>query len=64
MIGKLAKDFCGKELEVQVLKSAAGWYVGTWEDGPYSRESAEYFRTQQEAETALETGAWTQRAHP
>ena len=36
--------------ELQVLKSAAGYYIGRTEDGmPYSRESG-YFRTYEEAE--------------
>ena len=39
--------------ELQVLKSAAGYYIGRTEDGmPYSREST-YFRTSEEAKELL-----------
>ena len=46
-----------------VLKSAAGYYIGTiTEDGyPYSRESVEYYKTQSEADVALATKSFTQR---
>ncbi|AKU14444.1 hypothetical protein AzCIB_4558 [Azoarcus sp. CIB] len=45
--------------------SAAGHYIGTAdEDGPVSRESVEYFRSQYAAEHALATGRWQQRLHP
>lgn len=40
--------------EFQVLRSNAGWYVGTMcEEGPYSRESG-YFKTREEAQSALD----------
>ena len=54
----------GKRLPLQVLRSAAGLYLGTYDDGPVSRESVEYFPTHEAARHALETGAWTQRQHP
>lgn len=39
--------------ELQVLKSAAGYYIGRTEEGmPYSREST-YFRTYEEAKELL-----------
>lgn len=39
--------------ELQVLKSAAGYYIGRTEDGmPYSREST-YFRTSEQAKELL-----------
>jgi hypothetical protein len=54
----------GKPLAVEVLPSAAGFYLGTLRDGaPYSRESEEYWRTRKAAEAALETGQWTARRH-
>lgn len=63
--GKLAFEYCGKRLPLQTLKSAAGWYIGTAsEDGPCSRESVEYFRSQSQAEDALATGSWSQRDEP
>jgi hypothetical protein len=49
-------------LPFRVLMSGAGYYIGTeCNDGPYSRESG-YFRTREEAETALATNAWEARA--
>lgn len=44
----------GLPLEVPVLKSGAGYYLGTWGNkcGPYSRESI-YFSTEVGAETAF-----------
>lgn len=38
--GLLALEYCGKRLPLQVLQSAAGFYIGTMDDdGPCSRES-------------------------
>ena len=49
---------CRTELGNQVLRSAAGFYIGTrCECGPYSRESG-YYRTEQEAQRALDTGTF------
>jgi hypothetical protein len=62
--GSLALASVGKRLPLQVLRSAAGHYIGTFDDGPVSRESVEYFPTREAARHALETGAWTQRQHP
>ena len=43
-LGVLAKACSGVELPLQVLQSAADFYVGTFHpaEGPYSRESREY----------------------
>lgn len=61
--GQLASD-AGYRLPLQVLRSAAGWYIGTFgKAGPVSRESEEYFRTSDAAQIALSTGNWTQRNH-
>ncbi len=61
----LALAWTGKRLPLQVLRSAAGHYIGTQDDeGPVSRESVEYFPTHLAAQRALGTHAWTQRAHP
>ena len=65
--GEIAKQFGGVSLTLEVLRSAAGFYIGTQEDfQPYSRESVEYWPTYEAAEAALEAGpeAWTQRDHP
>ncbi len=65
-IGYLALTFVGKRLPLQVLRSAAGFYIGTFDDhdGPCSRESFEYFPSRDAAATALTTGAWMQRSYP
>ena len=64
-IGHLALVHVGKRLPLQVCHSAAGHYIGTTdEDGPVSRESVEYFRSQHAADHALTTGRWQQRIHP
>lgn len=64
-IGKLAKDYCGVHLPLEVLKSNAGWYIGTvGEFGPCSRESSEYFPNEADAQQALLTGEWTQKDRP
>jgi hypothetical protein len=65
--GRLAKE-AGYRLPVQVLKSAAGFYLGTAdESGPVSRESVEYWPVASAAEQAMAGGeghCWTQRQHP
>ena len=48
-----------------VLESAAGFYIGrTCPQGPYSRESVEYFPERGLAEQALEDGSFTFRSSP
>ena len=64
-IGKLTLQYTGKSLPLEVLRSQAGFYIGTAEDGwPVSRESVEYFRNEKRAQTALDTGEFTQRDRP
>lgn len=63
--GQLAKKYCKLDLSLEVLKSNAGFYIGTSDNGlPVSRESVEYFKTQQLAENALVTDSWTQKIEP
>lgn len=64
--GYLAETWCKKRLPLQVLKSAAGYYIGTCDDQglPCSRESVEFFRSGVKAEAALRSGAWTQKTNP
>lgn len=63
-IGLLAKQ-AGYHLHLQVLRSHAGFYIGTADDdGPCSRESVEYFGSHDAAATALASGQWTQKPHP
>ena len=48
---------CVRGHEVKVLKSGAGWYIGTVEDGmPYCRISISYYETEVEANRMLERG--------
>jgi hypothetical protein len=55
----------GKYLPLNVLRSAAGYYIGTADEcGPVSRESVEYFRSEKSATEALKTGGWKQRLNP
>ena len=63
-IGKLALEYCGVSLPLEVLRSGAGFYIGTFNDGPCSRESVEYFPTESKAASALAEGTWTQRSEP
>ncbi|PRB81541.1 hypothetical protein [Pseudomonas sp. MYb185] len=63
-LGRLAAAM-GKQLPLSVLKSAAGFYIGTADEcGPVSRESVEYFRSEKSAWNALQTDRWQQRTNP
>lgn len=64
--GKPAFEFSGVLREVQVLQSAAGFYIGTADpDGcPSTRESEEYWRNRRKADKALNSGNWTQKMEP
>jgi hypothetical protein len=64
--GRLAWEYCQLRLPLQVLRSAAGYYLGTFseDEGPVSRESDCYWDTQEEAEAALESGVWPQKPRP
>jgi hypothetical protein len=46
---------CGVKLEIQVLHSGGGWYLGTHcpQCGPYSRET-EYYATEEMAKKMLD----------
>ncbi|MCO2079432.1 hypothetical protein IPC264_20030 [Pseudomonas aeruginosa] len=62
--GKLALAHLGLELPLQVLMSNAGFYIGTIdEEGPVSRESAEYYPSRKLAQQALDNGTWSQRGN-
>ena len=61
MIGKLAAS-CGFHLPIQVMESAVGFYLGTTDFGiPLSRESNEYWTSEEDAKKALQSGNWTQK---
>ncbi|MDP2432289.1 MAG: hypothetical protein Q8O33_09670 [Pseudomonadota bacterium] len=68
--GLQAKRYFGVDLPLEVLKSNAGFYIGTFnhedgpEWGPCSRESEEYYKTESAAGIALAEGLWTQRLEP
>lgn len=64
--GTLAQEDLDLRLPLQVLRSGAGFYIGTCSDelGPVSRESVEYWRDEESALNALQTGEWTQRQNP
>lgn len=63
--GKLAQQCLKVNLPLQVLQSAAGYYLGTRDDdGPCSRESVEYWPDRAQAEAALNNGCWTQKPEP
>ena len=62
--GKLASKI-GLHLPLQILQSAAGYYLGTAdEEGPVSRESLEYWPRKELAQTALTAVLWTSRNEP
>lgn len=62
MKGVIAKQY-GYDLELEVLRSARGYYLGTSTIETYSvsRESVEYWDTKAQAEQAMAKGHWTQR---
>lgn len=64
--GYLTYAGCARRAELQVLKSQAGWYIGTVnEDGlPCARESQEYWPSEALALEALTNDTWTQKAWP
>jgi hypothetical protein len=52
---------CGTVVTLDVYRSNAGYYVGTYcKCGPYSRESG-YYATRQEAESALSAGGYERK---
>lgn len=48
----------GTVLPFEVLRSGAGFYIGTWFDGPYSKESDRYWSTRDKAQEAFDAGRW------
>jgi hypothetical protein len=55
----------GFSLPLQVLRSAAGFYIGTRDqEGPVSRESVEYFPDEYTANHSMAANMWTQRTSP
>jgi hypothetical protein len=64
--GLLAFIYCGEILPLTICHSGAGYYIGTTSatEGPTSRESTEYWTSKSDAEKALASGNWVQRANP
>lgn len=63
--GFIAHTFMGVSLTNKVLKSGAGYYIGTEQDGaPFSRESEEYYAEHDTAKQNLSDHTWTQRVEP
>lgn len=62
--GKIAAQF-GYDLEVEILRSHAGYYIGTASEteGPVSRES-NYYQEKKDAEYDLVNRSWIQREEP
>jgi hypothetical protein len=61
-VAVLASAAAGCTVLLEVCYSAAGFYLGTYRDGePHTRESAEYWRRRDAAQSAMATGTWTQR---
>jgi len=53
---------CNTHLTLQVLQSAAGYYIGTaCKCGPYSRESSCYYPTRQLAQADLDDRSYPRR---
>lgn len=56
-----------ERLPMEVLCSGAGYYIGTLcpeTGGPNTRDSVEYFRTEEDAQEALTSGHFTFRLNP
>jgi len=64
--GHLAQKWANIQLELQIMQSAAGYYIGTQtpEGMPCSRESENYYPTREAADTALADDSWIQRKEP
>ena len=61
----MCRQLFGEERELRVLRSAAGYYLGTLDDMglPNSRDSG-YYPSAEAAQAALDTGSFTPRLHP
>ncbi len=59
-------EFLGRRETLAVCESGAGFYLGVVSptEGPLCRDSVEYFATREDAQTALDSGSWTQRRTP
>lgn len=64
--GRLTQHWLGQNRPLQVLRSAAGYYIGTADENglPMSRESEGYWPERDLAQTALDSGQWPQKLTP
>lgn len=54
----------GEFLQLQVVSSGGGYYLGTQsERGPFTLESEESWETHEKALMAWDAGCWTQRSY-
>lgn len=61
-LAEVLKDRCYKGRTVTVLKSNCGYYIGTIDGNePYCRLSAEYYKSKEEAQYALDNRTFTER---
>jgi Lon protease-like protein len=61
-VKKFRRSLCKQGRVVQVMRSAAGYYIGTIdEDEPYCRLSMEYFPDEKTAQYALENREFNER---
>jgi len=65
-ISSQALRYEGRERQLEVMQSRAGYYIGTSCDdgGPNTRDSVEYFPTEEAAQEALDNNTFTPRLHP
>lgn len=65
-ISMQALRYEGRERLLEVLRSNAGYYIGTLDDdgAPNTRDSVEYYPTAEAAQEALDNGTYTPRMHP
>lgn len=65
-ISAQALRYEGRERQLEVMQSNAGYYIGTScdEGWPNTRDSVEYFGTPEEAQAALDNNTFTPRLHP
>ena len=63
-VSYLAHKYLKEKHRLQVCESGAGFYVGATDQNtgePVSRDSQEYYQTEEEAQFALDNRTWTQR---
>lgn len=60
----LAAKILEEDHDQVVCQSAAGYFIGAWDDeGCVARDSVEYWTDKSAAQEALKNKSWTQRLH-